>query len=144
MATGGRKDPFGASHFVIEIDGITRAGFRECTGLDSATDIILYREGDEPGTLRKVPGLTKYSNITLKWGSCDDTDLWAWRQNVVGGKMQRKNGSVVLLDDTRQETARWNFSHGWPAQWTGPNLNATATDVAVETLVIAHEGVKRA
>src|SRR5215468_8135837 len=109
MATGEKKDPFRASHFLIEIDGITRAGFRDCRGLDSTTDIIQYREGDEPGALRKIAGLAKYSNITLSWGSCDDTELWKWRQNVVDGNCERKNGSIVLVDEAGNEKARWNF-----------------------------------
>jgi phage tail-like protein len=138
-----RKTPYHAFHFVVEIDGIHRGGFRECSGLDSTSDVITYREGDDPLTLRKLVGLNKYSNITLKWGSCDDTDLWEWRKKVVDGKPERKNGSVVLLDEAGQEKVRWNFVKGWPMQWTGPALNATATDVAVETLVIAHEGVDR-
>ena len=142
-STDDRKTPYHAFHFVIEIDGIQRGGFRECSGLDSTSDVIPYREGDDPPVLRKYGGLIKYSNITLKWGSSDDTDLWDWRQKVVDGKPERKNGSVCLLDESGQEKVRWDFKAGWPMQWTGPSLNATATDVAIETLVIAHEGVKR-
>lgn len=138
-----RSIPYHAFHFVIEIDGIQRGGFRECSGLDSTSDVILYREGSDPTTLRKLPGLVKYSNITLKWGSSDDTDLWKWRKNTEDGKTERKNGSVVLLDESGKEKTRWNFKLGWPMQWVGPGLNATATDVAIETLVIAHEGVAR-
>lgn len=139
-----RTQPYHAFHFVIEIDGINRGGFRECSGLDSKQDVILYREGDDPQILRKLPGLNKYSDITLKWGSCDDTELWDWRKKVVDGNTERKNGSVVLLDATGTEKVRWNFVKGWPSQWTGPALNATATDVAVETIVITHEGIDKA
>ena len=68
MPVGSRKDPFRSYHFLVEIDGITRAGFRECSGLDSSQDAIEYREGNEGLTSRKLPGLVKYSNITLKRG----------------------------------------------------------------------------
>jgi phage tail-like protein len=142
-STDDRKTPYHAFHFVIEIDGIQRGGFRECSGLDSTSDVVNYREGDDPLTIRKLVGLNKYSNITLKWGSSDDADLWNWRKKVVDGKPERKNGSVVLLDEAGQEKVRWNFKQGWPMQWTGPALNATATDVAIESLVIAHEGVEK-
>jgi phage tail-like protein len=128
----------------VEIDGITRAGFQECSGLDSTQDPIEYREGNEGLTVRKLPGLHTYSNIVLKWGIIDDTELWAWRQQVMEGNIERKNGSIVLLDDIGEEKARWNFREGWPTKWTGTTFNATRTDVAVETLEIAHEGVLRA
>jgi len=138
-----RSAPFHAFHFVIELDGIQRGGFREASGLDSSTDVVLYREGNDPLTPRKLTGLNKYSNITLKWGSGPDTELWQWRTKTVEGNTERKNGSICLLDVTGQEKVRWNFKLGWPVQWVGPSLNSTATDVAIETLVIAHEGVKR-
>jgi phage tail-like protein len=128
----------------VEIDGITRAGFQECSGLDSTQDPIEYREGNEGLTVRKLPGLNTYSNIVLKWGIIDDTELWDWRQQVMEGSIERKNGSIVLLDDIGEEKARWNFREGWPTKWTGATFNATGTDVAVETLEIAHEGVLRA
>jgi len=145
MPVGDRKDPYRSYNFLIEIDGITRAGFQECSGLDSSQDPIEYREGNEKFlTTRKLPGLVKYSNITLKWGISDDKDLWTWRQNAATGKAERKNGSIVLLDDTGAEKVRWNFSAGWPTKWTAPTFNAISTEVAIETLEIAHEGVERA
>jgi phage tail-like protein len=144
MATGDRKDPLGSSHFVVEIDGIGRAGFQACSGLNSDTAPVTYREGDEPDTVRKLPGLATYTNITLKWGTSDDTDLWKWRQKVVDGKIERKNLSVVLMDSAGTEKVRWNVSHAWPITWTGPSLDAGTSAVAIEQLVIAHEGVKRA
>ena len=143
MATGDRKDPFRAYNFLVELDGITRAGFRECSGLDNAQDPISYREGNDPLTTRNLPGLVKYSHITLKWGITDDTELGDWRQKAVVGKVERKNGSIILLDDTGAEKIRWNFSDGWPCKWTGPGFNATGNEVAIEALEIAHEGVTR-
>ncbi len=144
MATGDRKDPYRSYNFIVEIDGITRAGFRECSGLDSTTDPIAYREGNDGLTTRQLPGLVKFSHITLKWGLSDDKELWDWRQQAASGNIQRKNGSIVLLDDTATEKARWNFREGWPTKWTGPSLNATGTEVAIETLEIVHEGLTRA
>ena len=143
MATGDRRDPLQAFRFLIEIDGITRAGFRECSGLDSSQDAVEYREGNEALTARKLPGLNKYSNISLKRGVTDDKQLWDWRKKVIDGKIERKNGSIILQDDAGEEKARWNFIMGWPTKWTGPTFNATSNDVAIETLDIAHEGVAR-
>ena len=144
MAVGDRKDPFRSYNFLVEIDGITRAGFRECSGLDSTQDPVEYREGNEPPTARKLPGLVKHSNISLKRGVTDDAQLWEWRKQAIDGKVQRKNGSIILLDESGAEKERWNFREGWPTKWTGPSFNATGNEVAIETLEIAHEGVLKA
>ncbi|KST62203.1 phage tail protein [Mastigocoleus testarum] len=144
MVVGVRKDPYRAYNFLVEIDGITRAGFRECSGLDSAQDPIEYREGNEKYlTVRKLTGLVKYSNISLKYGVTDDVEIWDWRTKAVEGQVERKNGSIVLLDDLGQEKMRWNFREGWPTKWTGTSFNATGNEVAIETLEIAHEGISK-
>jgi phage tail-like protein len=144
MAVGDRKDPFRSYNFLVELDGITRAGFRECSGLDSTQDPVEYREGNEPPTARKLPGLVKHSNITLKRGVTDDAQLWEWRKKAMDGKVERKNGSIILLDEAGAEKLRWNFREGWPTKWTGPTFNATGNEVAIETLEIVHEGVLKA
>jgi phage tail-like protein len=146
MATGDRKDPFRGFKFRVEIDGIQRAGFREASGLDASQDPIDYREGDDKTmTIRKLPGLKKFSNIVLKRGITDDMDLWKWRKQVMDGKIKdaRKHGSIILMDDEGNDKARWDFVEGWPTKWTGPSFNATGNEVAIETLELAHEGIDR-
>jgi len=71
MPVGERRDPYRNFRFRVEIDGITQAGFSECVIGDTTIDLIEYREGSEPTTVRKLSGLTKYGNITLKWGITD-------------------------------------------------------------------------
>lgn len=144
MATGEIPDPYGNYNFLVEIDGIARAAFRECSGFDSTIDVIEYREGGENTTTRKLPGMTKYSNITLKNGITDDRDLYDWHRRVVTGETERKNGSIVLLNRKGEEKARWNFMRAWPTKWDGPDLNAEGNEIAIETLELAHEGVERA
>jgi phage tail-like protein len=144
MATGDRVDPYRGFNFLVEIDGITQAGFQEVSGLDSSTDPVDYREGGDPNHVRKLPGLNKVSNITLKRGITDSDELWKWRQSVIDGKTERKNGSLILLDEAGAEKLRWNFFKAWPSKWTGPAFNATSTAVAIETLEIAHEEVQKA
>lgn len=144
MPTRERVDPYRGYHFRIEIDGIDRGGFREASGLDSTQDPIEYREGTEGLTARKLPGLNKYSNLSLKWGSTDDAKLWEWRKKAIDGKVERKNGSIILMNDAGEEKLRWNFCDGWPTKWTGPTFNATGNEVAIETLEIAHEGLEKA
>jgi len=144
MATGERKDPYRSYNFLVEIEGITRAGFRECSGLETSQDPIEYREGSDGPTPRKLPGLVKYPNLTLKRGITDDADLWLWRKKAMDGTVDRKSGSIVLLDDTGAEKIRWNFREAWPTKWSGPGFNATGNEVAIETLELAHEGIEKA
>lgn len=139
-----RVDPYRGFNFLVEMDGITQAGFQEASGLDATTAAVDYRQGDYPRHVRKLPGLNTYSPITLKRGITDSDELWKWRQTVIDGKTERKNGSIVLQDETGAEKLRWNFSEAWPSKWTGPSLNATSTAVAVESLEITHEELKKA
>jgi len=141
MPVGDRKDPYLSYNFIVEIDGITRAGFREASGLDSTQDPVEYREGTDAFTPRKLPGIVKYSNISLKWGITDDQELLEWRQKAADGKVERRNGSIVLLNSEGQEKVRWNFREAWPTKWSGPSFNATGNEVAIETLELAHEGL---
>lgn len=142
MPVGDRKDPYLSYNFLVEIDGIVRAGFRECTGLDSTQDPVEYREGTDAFTPRKLPGMVRFSNITLRSGMTDDPELWEWRQKAATGKVERRNGSIVLMDASGQEKLRWNFHDAWPTKWTGPSFNATGNEVAVESIELAHEGVE--
>lgn len=142
--TGQRVDPYGNFNFLVEIDGITRAAFQQASGFDSTIDVIEHREGGENTTPRKLPGMTKYSNITLKWGLTDDRDLYDWHRQAILGNIQRRNGSIVLLDRQGNEKMRWNFVNAWPSKWDGPDFNAEGNDVAIETLELAHEGIARA
>ena len=139
-----RVDPYRNFSFLVEIDGITQAGFSDCSGFGASTDPIEYREGGETKTVRKLPGLTKYTNITLKWGLTDSRELYNWYRDVVNGKIERKHGSIVLLDLEGNEKVRWNFYDAWPTKWDGPDFTAKGNDVAIETLELAHEKVERA
>jgi phage tail-like protein len=143
VPTNTRKDPYRNFNFVVEIDGMAQAGFMECSGLESETEIIEYREGIDSNTIRQLPGLTVYKNIVLRRGITDSKELSNWRKGVVKGEIERKNGAIVLLDDKRQEVARWRFVEGWPNKWSGPELNAMGGDVAVEELEICHEGLEQ-
>jgi phage tail-like protein len=144
MPTGQVPDPNGNFNFLVEIDGIARAAFQQCTGFDSAIDVIEHREGGQNTTVRKLPGLTKYSNIVLKWGMSDDRDLYDWHRQAITGDIVRKNGSIVLLNRRGEEVARWNFFRAWPSKYDGPDMNAEGNDVAIESLELAHEGLERA
>lgn len=142
-----RTDPYRNFNFVVEIGCIKQAGFSDCSGFGATTDPIEYREGDpraEPMTMRKLSGMTKYPNITLKWGITDSREMYDWYLRISKGTVDRKNGSIVLYDLDGSEKVRWNFMNGWPAKWDGPDFTAKGNEVAIETLELAHEGIERA
>jgi phage tail-like protein len=117
------------------------AAFSEASGLESETAVIEYRTGDEYLT-RKLPGLTRFANIVLRRGITQDRGLWDWRQNIVDGNPDRRNGMIKVLDDQRNEVLRWNFRNGWICKWEGPAFDAKSNEVAIETIEIAHEGLE--
>jgi phage tail-like protein len=139
-----RVDPYKSFLFMVEIDGITQASFADCSGFSSHVEVVEYREGGDPNTVRKLPGKTSYPDITLKRGLTNSSELYDWHRTAVDGQIQRKNGSVVVLDDTLAEQVRWNFSGAWISKWEGPALTAKGNDVAIETLTISCESLKRA
>lgn len=140
-----RQDPYRQFRFRIEIDGISQAGFSECTFADTTTDPVDYREGDEPPVFHKLSGLTKFGNITLKWGLTDSTDLYKWRRQVIdtGAGTARKNMSIILIDEAGSDKARWDIEKAWPSKYDPADFSAKGNEVAIETLEIVHEGFKR-
>lgn len=131
-------------NFLLEIDGGSEAvaGFTEVSGINTETDVVEYREGADTATVRKLAGLRKYGNITLKRGYTTNTELWDWRKTVIDGATERKSGAIVLLDESRQPALRWEFSEAWVSKYEGPALNSTANEAAIESIEIAVEDVR--
>lgn len=142
MPAAVRVDPYKNFNFKVEITGITLAGFSEVSGLDSEVNTIDYREGGD-ATIRKLPGLAKFGNITLKRGVTDSLELYQWHRKIVQGVMDRRDGVIILLDDAKKPVTRWKFSNAFPFKYEGPTLNAKGNDVAIETLVLCCEGLER-
>jgi len=141
--TATREDPYRAYNFIVEIDSVAVAGFSEVGGLSGDGDVVEYREGtDVPLTVRKMPGLRKYANISLKRGYTTSRVLWQWRLAIINGNVERRNGAVVLLDEQRNRVVEWQFENAWVVKYEGPALNAKGNDVAIETLELAHEGLR--
>lgn len=142
MATGERRDPFRSFNFQLEIDGIPRGAFSECSGLTAEGDAVDYREGtDMQPNVRKLPGLRKYSNITLKRGYTQDTSLWSWYQNIANGVSDRRNVTIILLNEERQPVLRWHAENSWINKIEGPSFKAAASEVAIESVELVHEGL---
>lgn len=139
-----RQDPYKNYRFLVEIDGLVQAGFAECSGFGSEVQVVEYREGGDPTNARKLPGMAKYPDITLKWGITDSRELYDWHLSALNGELQRKNGSVVILDDKGQEKIRWNFFGAWPSKYMAPSFNAKGNDIAIDTLTVSCERMQRA
>jgi phage tail-like protein len=143
-----REDPYLGTNFQVTIEGIledgrsVRGSFAEVSGLEVTITPIEYRNGSDDITVRKLPGLKKFTNITLKRGAIGDLTLWQWIKTVMDGQAQRANGTITLLDESRQPVMTWKFRRAWPCKWSGPALNAKSNEVAIESIEICHEGIE--
>lgn len=135
--------PHGKFNYKVEIDGLEAGGFSEVTGFDASIDVIEYREGDMTQTPLKIPGLKKYGNITLKQGLVDSMVLYEWMTAGLEDDVERKTLTITLLDIAGSPAASWQIINAWPVKYTAPDFNATSSEVAIESLEIAHEGMTR-
>jgi phage tail-like protein len=118
------------------------AGFSECSGIDASIEVIDFKEGGVNDYVHKLATRTSFSNLTLKHGVIFlSDDLWTWHNGWVQGNGKRKDGLIVLLDESRSPAKVWKFKRGIPSKWVGPSLNAAQSNVAIESLEIAHEGL---
>jgi phage tail-like protein len=141
-ASDARNDPYRGFNFVIEIDNIPRGGFSEAGGLTAEGDSVDYREGNDiQANVRKLPGLRKYTNITLKRGYTKDKTLWQWYTNIMNGEPDRRNVTVVLLNEKREAVLRWHAEAAWINKIEGPALKASSNDVMMESVELVHEGL---
>lgn len=130
-------------HFTVEWGG-NRIGFTEVSGLDIEVEVIAYREGgDRTGGFQKLPGLKKYSDITLKRGIVkDDYDFYTWINSANFEDVERRDVTISLLNNQHQPVFIWKVKNAFPTKYCGPVLNASNSDVAIETLVLTHEGIE--
>lgn len=135
------KNPYSAFNFIVEINGAQIAAFQEVTGLDSENTPIEYREGaDRINSVRKLTGLEKQSNVTLKRGIGGNLELWNWRKEVRdGGTVFPPVRDVViqLQDEKHDNVYKWKLTNAWCTKLSGPQLNAKANEIAIETMELA-------
>lgn len=141
------ENPLVGFHFAVDIQGVIKGFFTECSGLGSEHDVIEHKVVNESGKeiVQKIPGRLKWENITLKRGITSDMDIWKWRKQVEDGDVKgaRKNGSIIMFDQTLAEVARWNFERAWPVKVTGPQPKSDSNEVGIEELTITHEYIVR-
>ena len=140
-----RKDPIRNFRFRLEIDGLTQAGFSEVMIGESTTEAVDYREGTEPAHVRKLSGLTKFGNITLKNGVTDSLELWDWHKQIVNGQIatNRKTVAIVVQDEAGSDKARFVVSEAWPMKYDPSDLNGKGNEVFIELLELVNEGIER-
>jgi phage tail-like protein len=138
--TGQRVDPSAAFNFTLDIDGLAGSyGFAECSGANTEQDVIEYREGNMDFEVVKLPGLKKSGDITLKRGFTTNREVWDWRRAVLEGMVIRRTGHIVLNDEAGKPALRWKFTNAWPKQYSAPSPSGTATEIAIEELVLVVE-----
>jgi phage tail-like protein len=140
-----RHDPLTNFRYRLEIDGLTIAGFSEVTIGETVTEAIDYREGTDAPHVRKLSGLTKYGNITLKRGMTTSLELYDWHKQVVDGEVgkARKNVAIVVADETGADKARFVVTEAWPTKYSASELDARGNEVLIETLELVNEGIER-
>lgn len=135
--------PLPVFHFSVEWGG-NRVGFSEVTGLTQENQAIEYRDGSFPEySSIKMPGLRKFSNITLKRGVVKgDNEFFAWLATVKLNKVERRDLVIKLLNEEHNPVMVWKVQHAFPVKVEGPQLKASANEVAIESIEIAHEGLE--
>ncbi|OWY19623.1 phage tail protein [Sphingobacteriales bacterium UPWRP_1] len=134
--------PLPKFHFMVEWNG-TNIGFAEVTGLNLENDVIEYRDGSNPEyTKVKMPGLKKFGNVTLKRGTFKgDNDYYNWFNTVTLSKIERRDVTIKLLNEEHQPVVVWKIKNAWPNKIQAPDLKSDASEVAIETLELVHEGL---
>jgi phage tail-like protein len=172
MATGKRRDPLLVHNFSVSLlesseqgeSGLlgaftsitlstagmkTAAGFSEISGLDASMEVEDYAAGGSNGATLKFPGRVKWANLVMKRGVIarrdltDTSDLWSWVQSFLDGSGKRRDGVIALHDEAHDPQLVWGFRRGLPLRWNGPGMNAMQTQIAIEQIEIAHEGLYR-
>lgn len=137
--------PMTSLHFEVKWgDSNNTVSFSEVSGLTMESEPIEYRGGGEVSlTPRKIPGLKKYGNVTLKRGIIsEENGFWEWWNTIQSGTVERRTVTVSLLNEEHDPVMNWEIADAWPTKVEGPGLNATGNEIAVETLEFAHEGVR--
>ena len=147
--SGVTEELFGNYNFLLEIGGITSdaktivGGFKSMSGMSSETEVVEFKQGNDK-VVRKKPGRTTYSNITLARGYTATDDLAKWRKNIEDGVIDRRAGTITVLDnDGSTVVAEFNLFEAWPCKWIVPEMDSTQSGMAVEQIELTVERVER-
>lgn len=139
------RDPIRNYHFKFKKGADTIAYCTDVTGMNATTDVIEFRAGDD-ARVKKLAGIMKYGNITLKRGVVKDArQLWEWFNSARSGTIRKESCTVEAYDygpDAEEIVASWDLEEAWPVKWTGPDFTAKGNDVAFESIEIAVEEIR--
>jgi phage tail-like protein len=142
-----REDPLVSFLFALDVQGVIKGYFTECSGIGSETEVAEQKVVNEKGiqVVLKVPGRLKWGDITLKRGLTSSMDLWEWRKMVEEGTVKgaRKNGSIIMFNQELKPVAKWDFKNAWPSKITGPAPKSDGNDLSLEEITIVHEYITR-
>ncbi len=140
-----RLDPLQNFRFRVEIDGIATAAFSEVSIGPMTVETIDYREGTDPPHVRKIPGLAKTGDVTLKRGITRSLDLYHWFRQVATGQLagNRRTVAITIMDEALNDAARFVVSEAWPTKYEPSDLNGKGNEICIETLELANEGIER-
>lgn len=116
-------------------------GFSECTGLEATMSVDEHPEGGRNTGVLKFPGRVRHPSIRLRRGVTSSLDLWQWHEDFLRGRGRRRDGIIELHNDAGTVIRSWRFQRGIPTRWAGPPVNALGSQIAVEEVEIAHEGL---
>lgn len=133
--------PFTNARFIVEIQGLTLGGFSRVDGLDIKTETLAVQEGGVNYVTWQLPAQTSYSDLVMENGIADKSQLWPWYEDVINGRIVRRNGTIYLLNSLGEKAMSWNFFEAFPHSWKGPGLDASQAMVAVQSITFAHHGI---
>ena len=140
-------DPMIGAHFEVSVGAIT-GYFTEVSGLGSESEVVDHKimaKGAKEPIIRKIPGRLKWGDITLKRGLTSSMDLWKWRKMIEDGDVKgaRKNGSIMMFDQSLKTVAQWDFKNAWPSKISGPTPKSDSNELVVEEITLVHEYIIR-
>jgi len=138
-----RQDPLRGFRFLLEIDGITSGGFSRVKGISRDVKHESYREGGVNEYEHKLVTQVSYPVVVLERGLALD-DLWIWAQAAADGDVQRKTIRIRLQNEAGEKTWAWQIEHAIPVKWMASDLDAQSTQVVMESLELAHHGLRKA
>ena len=143
MATGERTDPYLAARYQVQLDELIVAGFNSVEGLEVELETESFEEGGENAFTHTLPTRISHGNVTLVRGIGESDELWTWMEAGMNGPPVRKTGQIILLDARGEPVRGWEFRNGFPVRWEGPEFSAEESDIAIEQLEIAHQGLEQ-
>lgn len=138
-----RQDPLRGFRFLLEIDGITSGGFTRVKGLSREVKHESYREGGVNEYEHKLVTQVSFPVVVLERGLALD-DLWKWAQATADGEVERKTLRIRLQDEANEKRWAWQIEHALPVKWSASDLDAQASQVVMESLELAHHGLRKA